>query len=408
MDTLKPPPELNINCDNLSVTYKTWIQRVELYSLASGLSEKSEGVQCAAFLHMAGEGAIKVFNTFEIASSDRNRIEVLKRKFLEYCQPRKNLIYCRYVFFNRSQRESENIDEYVTELKTMAGDCEFEQLYESLIRDRIVCGTRNNNLKTALLRCDNLTLQKCIEMCRAHEMSLVSMKELSLMPIMEEADTLSVQCHVCNRTGHFAKCCRNRSADDNSSDVPRNRKFTKKKQGTVKKVSAESDSESSGEIYSVQSEAGCKKAFDITLKINNANVKCKLDTGSDVNVIGKETLLKIDQNPKLRNSKLRLNVYGNSKIKTVGFIKLKCHYKCKSFEILFHVVDKKVPTLISADTCVELNVIKRIYTVSHNVLNEYSNVFKGQGEVKGFRHQIVVNEEVVPVVDPPRKNTFEN
>ncbi len=49
------------------------------------------------------------------------------------------------MFFTRAQKQSEIIDAYVTELKHKAKDCEFRQMHDSLIRDRIVCGIHDDD-----------------------------------------------------------------------------------------------------------------------------------------------------------------------------------------------------------------------------------------------------------------------
>lgn len=69
---------------------------------------------------------------------DADEYDTLKELFRKYCEPRKNRTYLRHLFFTREQGQSEPIDAYVTDLKNKARDCEFEQLTESLIRDRIV------------------------------------------------------------------------------------------------------------------------------------------------------------------------------------------------------------------------------------------------------------------------------
>lgn len=75
-----------------------------------------------------------------------NKIAALKMKFKEYCEPRKNLPCIRHMFFTRSQSSEETIDAYVTDLKHMVKDCEFGDLTDSLIRDIIVCGIRDDNV----------------------------------------------------------------------------------------------------------------------------------------------------------------------------------------------------------------------------------------------------------------------
>ena len=50
---------------NISENWKKWKQRWLLYSKASGAGEKEESVQCAIFLHMIGEPALDVYESFE-------------------------------------------------------------------------------------------------------------------------------------------------------------------------------------------------------------------------------------------------------------------------------------------------------------------------------------------------------
>ena len=50
----------------------------------------------------------------------------------------------------------------MTELKELSSECEFDNLQVSLIKDMIVCGTRNNSLRERLLLECNLTLSKAI------------------------------------------------------------------------------------------------------------------------------------------------------------------------------------------------------------------------------------------------------
>lgn len=87
------------------------------------------------------------------------------------CIPKTNVTVIRYRFNTRVQGRSESIDQYVTDLKLIAKDCEFEHLEDGLIRDRIVCGTNYPRVKERLLREDNLTLAKAISLCRADEES---------------------------------------------------------------------------------------------------------------------------------------------------------------------------------------------------------------------------------------------
>lgn len=61
----------------------------------------------------------------------------------------------------------------------LAKTCNFGEIKDSLIRDRIVCGINNEGLRERLLHEKDLTLQTCIRICRAAEMSRQNSKAIA-------------------------------------------------------------------------------------------------------------------------------------------------------------------------------------------------------------------------------------
>ena len=57
----------------------------------------------------------------------------------------------------------------MTNLKKLSQDCEFETLYDSLIRDVIIIGILDNRVKEHLLREYDLTSENTIKHCKAAE-----------------------------------------------------------------------------------------------------------------------------------------------------------------------------------------------------------------------------------------------
>ena len=82
------------------------------------------------------------------------------------------------MFFTRVQGKSESIDAYVTDLKNKAKDCEFGTLTDSLIRDCIVCGVTNYQVRARLLREPDLSLNKAVDICRANKATQSHLKAL--------------------------------------------------------------------------------------------------------------------------------------------------------------------------------------------------------------------------------------
>ena len=86
--------------------------------------------------------------------------------------------YERYLFFSRGQESGEPIDKYATVLRNTADSCEFQDLKDSLICDRIVFGIADNNMTERLLRVTDLTLNKALEIARAAEATQSQLKQM--------------------------------------------------------------------------------------------------------------------------------------------------------------------------------------------------------------------------------------
>ena len=125
MEQFKPPSVLVLE-GNVSEYCKRWKQRFDLYLKASGADKQSEDVKVAILLHcIIGEDALEIFNTFKFDDDEtederlRQKLDNVVQKFVEYCNPRKNTLFERYKFWQRSQNEGEKVDHFVTDLNRM-------------------------------------------------------------------------------------------------------------------------------------------------------------------------------------------------------------------------------------------------------------------------------------------------
>ena len=57
----------------------------------------------------------------------------------------------------------ETIDQYVTDLRTKARSCEFGELRDSLIQDRIICGIIFDKTRGILLREGDISLRRNLQ-----------------------------------------------------------------------------------------------------------------------------------------------------------------------------------------------------------------------------------------------------
>ncbi|XP_072395253.1 uncharacterized protein [Diabrotica undecimpunctata] len=142
-----------------------------------------------------------------------------------YFTPKKNVIYERFLFYNRKQEEGELFDTDLTDLRKLAKNCEFGDVLDSMIRDRLVLGTINKDLQEKMLQNHELTLQKFKEVQSSQTLNVYSVKGgngnqtargkasnnnfntgRSKRWEQEENSRKSGQCRKCGRDHEFRRC----------------------------------------------------------------------------------------------------------------------------------------------------------------------------------------------------------
>ena len=422
MDWLSPPEVLSLD-GNIAENWRRWKQRFDIFSLASGLSGKDAKVQAATFLHVAGPEALEVYNTFTWdEDNDKSKVDKISEKFDQYCNPRKNITWERHKFNTRNQQPGESVDQYVTDLKTKTQTCEFAQLKDSLIRDRIVCGIVYDKTRARLLKESELTLQTALNICRANEATSSQLKSLSTSATSKEAqqDVFAVQkrhpsekpkqkpkcdkcgnqhyhqqvcpaqgveCYNCGQKNHFAKVCRTRSVT----------KYHKK----VHSVVQHDNSDSSEEFFIDMVKCSTNNSSDwkVTILVNGQKTSFKIDTGAQCNVISIQTCRQLGSLP-LQRSHARLVAFGGQRLNAYGKATINCQHKGKTYPVVFEVIDQDVSNTLGLSTCEELNLVQRldaINTQTSDIVDLYSDVFEGLGCITGTSYHIKIDSNAQPV-----------
>ena len=167
---------------NVSDNWRRFKQQFTIYLVAANLEKKSSKEKTCILLNLAGAEALEIYNTFQYVGENESADDhtVVMKKFEEYCLSRKNITYERHVFNSRAQGVNESIHLYVTDLRLKAKTCEFGVLTDELIRDRIVCGIKSDQVRGRLLREPELSLKKAIDICHASEVSQTQLKSLGV------------------------------------------------------------------------------------------------------------------------------------------------------------------------------------------------------------------------------------
>ncbi len=118
MEKLNPPSPMQL-VGNLADNWKRFKQRFNIYLAASGAGGDDENLKASIFLHVIGEDALDIYNSFQLDEANLT-LTVLMTKFEEYFVPSKNVTFERYNFFSADQKQGMTFDQYLAELHTLS------------------------------------------------------------------------------------------------------------------------------------------------------------------------------------------------------------------------------------------------------------------------------------------------
>ena len=163
---LQPPDSFDFrNPDK----WPKWKRRFEQFQSASGLAAEGEPRQVSTILYCLGEDADDVLTSTSISEADRKKYDSVMAKFDAFFKVRKNIIFERARFNQRSQLDGESAEQYITALYRLINFCEYGALKEEMLRDRIVVGIRYVALSKRLQMDADLTPEKAKKQVRQKE-----------------------------------------------------------------------------------------------------------------------------------------------------------------------------------------------------------------------------------------------
>ena len=133
------------------------------------MDKEDDARKVSTLLYCLGDDAHDVLASTNISADDRKKFDKVVEKFDAHFQVRKNVIYERAHFNKRSQQDGETAEEYVTALYGLIETCEFGDLKEELLRDRIVVGIRSQAVSEKLQMDAKLTLETAKKEVRQRE-----------------------------------------------------------------------------------------------------------------------------------------------------------------------------------------------------------------------------------------------
>ena len=257
-----------------------------------------------ALVYVMGEEADNILQSFHLLTEDSMKYDGVKQSFENYFIKKRNVIYERTKFNLRVQRPDESVDSFITDLYSLAEFCEYSNLCDKLICNRIVVGLRDKKLSEKLQMDYELTLEKAVTYARQTE--AIKQQQTTLNNQSETTNSIK----IINRAGFPQKrkqdyrpqqramisCTRcGKSPAHSKAQCPAKEATCKKchKKGPFQAVCrskvpnsavAEIEQEEDaflGPISAIDS----SEPWTVTLTLNKCPLKFKIDTGADVTAL---------------------------------------------------------------------------------------------------------------------------
>ncbi|XP_054926529.1 uncharacterized protein [Dermacentor andersoni] len=304
--------------DETVSSWSTYRIRLEAYFEGNGITDTAK--RLALLVSSLSDNVVRMLQgRLPTVSVNSQTYDEVVKYLEEHHNPQVNEIAANFSFFMRKQRDGESVRECIVDLQRVAESCNFGNSLHRMLRDRIVCGIRDDDARRCLLTRKKLTFEE------AEEFAIASGKALGDVRDMREADPVTTgtsinvvqlqrgrrpwtkwntaknghscercggphathmcrhrntKCHHCGRKGHLAKVC--------SSGRPRERGAF-----AVEEIEGESEEEMSLALVAHSSaDRATLKPLEEELTWQGRKLRMILCTGSPVSVIPKNIFKK--------------------------------------------------------------------------------------------------------------------
>ena len=445
--------------------WDVFAEQLSFYFTANGITDA--GKQRAILLSACGTTTYKLLKTLvapaELTSKSFAELVKLAQ---EHHNPKPSVIMRRFRFNTCVRQEGESITAYVTRLRDLASHCEYGDSAKELIRDRLVCGVRDDTLQRALLAVAKLTFDKAFELALLHESAAQNARllsnPLSATPVhfadppglpkdspsgkscyrcggshyAKDCRFKDTVCNYCHKKGHIQRVCRSRlgqkqlrSPQPPSVKPKQNSKGqqTHKMEGEVE-PSLDSSTNTcpatpqvppaephpvNYDIFAV----GPDKKVDpylVSVDIDGATLQMEIDTGSALTLISQATFSQLwpqGKSPSLQSTPIRLRTYSGEELKVVGRAVVRVQYGGKEErELGLVVVSGTGPSLLGRDWLHrlwldwrEIRMLNATSDTLEAVLVKHSNLFRDEiGIIRGITAKLYVSPSAKPRFYRPR------
>lgn len=418
-------------------TIQAYLERVELYFLASGTKEEAK---VPLFLTIVGrENYTLLRDLLAPQKPSAQTLEGLFSTLVSHFEPKKVVIAERFHFHKRNQGPTETIAEYIAELRHLATHCKFGDYLNEALRDRLVCGLRNEETQCKLLAEDGLTLEQAsktastLEMAGSQAQQLktkeVAVKQVEATYAADKGSNTSNSCYrcgstthiasscyhqdtvcrACNKRGHLARVCRSSTRNKSTRTKGRSSNY-------IAGAGDQDDAEDELRLPIFTMGGANIHPFLVAVKFNEKHLQMEVDTGAAMSVISRRTYRRLFSEIKLQKPTVHLKTYTGEEIRLVGQITASVTYGEQTRILSLIVVEGDGPSLLGRDWLSALQLkwktIARATVESAQkelaeMMDKHKEIFAEElGTIRKFQAKLRVKDGATPRFHRPRPVPF--
>ncbi|KRX54109.1 Uncharacterized protein T09_7795, partial [Trichinella sp. T9] len=352
----------------------------------------------------------------------------------DHFAPQPSEIVNRHIFYQRKQQPGETVAEFIADLRRLAQGCNFVDL-ETMLRDRLVCGLRDEAVQLRLFAKKVLTFQMAQEEALSAEAACKHASEIRAVNVDSSAPNIHhmsskrqtyKQANVCASCGgqHNRALCRFKNAVcrccqkvGHIERVCRSKQRRSKPQAKANTISV-ADTHQSYLLnrISCRSTPSLRSLkLSVFLSIEGKRCQLEVDSGSDVTIISEQTFEYLRNNNKklkLAPTTLSLVSFLGKQVKLMGSCVVNVDYSSIHTRLRIFVAKGNCPNLLGLEWFKPLGI--RIEGINHissspveSVLRKYKAVFTPDlGCYAGEPVSLDLDPSVPPIRMKARKVPF--
>ena len=175
-----PVPEPMQCTGDVATNWKVFREAYADYAMATELGKKVKAVQAATLKTVMGKECRQILGRLELSREEMNDEEIILTKLKSYFEPTRCILYKRYLFHEAAQQHNETVDQYIIRLRRSAETCDFKNVHDEMIRDRLVLGCKDKAARARLFRQKECTLTNALEALRISEQTQEQLKQITI------------------------------------------------------------------------------------------------------------------------------------------------------------------------------------------------------------------------------------